>query len=337
LEGSAALAQACANLLLVTNHTGRANNGLIGVWPRANEQGAWDMGLRPAADLKAALAAAKMVYVAAADPLGDDPALAATLGEVPFMVVQELYLTETAKLADVVLPALPFTEREGSFTSGERRVQRFYPAVLPRPQARPDYAITGEIARKAGVDAETDSAARVMGRIAASLPDYAGIHYRRLAQVQEQWPIVGRGDLYYGGTGYENKQGLGVQLAPAAQQGQAPALTWPQVAEIAVPEGSLLAVPVTVLYDQGITVSTSPLLQTRIPQPYLTVCPAEAQRLNAEAGDLVQVSLGEQAVKVTLRVDENIPAGVALAPRSLGLPIFAPAAIQVRVAQKATV
>ncbi len=51
LEASQALAQACANLLVATNHTGRPNNGLIGVWQRANDQGAWDMGFRPAADL----------------------------------------------------------------------------------------------------------------------------------------------------------------------------------------------------------------------------------------------------------------------------------------------
>jgi len=126
LAGSQALAQACANLLLATGHVGRAHNGLIGVWPRANDQGAWDMGFRPLPDLKAALQAAKALYVVAADVAGDNPLLPEATD---FLVVQDLFLTATAKLADVVLPVQAFTEREGTYTSGERRVQRYYPAV----------------------------------------------------------------------------------------------------------------------------------------------------------------------------------------------------------------
>ena len=93
LAESAALAQACANLLLVTGHVGRANNGLLGVWPRANDQGAWEMGLRPRPDLLAALQAANALYIAAADPVGDDPAFQSAFGEDKFVVVQELFLT----------------------------------------------------------------------------------------------------------------------------------------------------------------------------------------------------------------------------------------------------
>ena len=59
--------------------------------------------------------------------------------------VQELFLTETARLAEVVLPAQAFSEREGSYTNGERRVQRFYPGVPPGPQVRADFTITAQI------------------------------------------------------------------------------------------------------------------------------------------------------------------------------------------------
>ncbi len=80
--------------------------------------------------------AAKALYVVGADPAGDDRPWQQADGSAGFLVVQELFLTATASLADVVLPVQAFTEREGSFTSGERRVQRFYPAVPARPDCQ---------------------------------------------------------------------------------------------------------------------------------------------------------------------------------------------------------
>ncbi|MBN2146470.1 MAG: NADH-quinone oxidoreductase subunit NuoG [Anaerolineales bacterium] len=329
LQGSQALAQACANLLISTNHIGKPNNGLVAVWSRPNDQGAWDLGWRPDANLKAALGEAKAVYIAAADPAADDPQLADALQAVPFVVVQELFLTDTARLADVILPAQAFTEREGTFTSGERRVQRYYPAVLPNPGCKADFAIAAELTNRLGAEAEAGSAALVMKKIAAATPDYAEVSYRLLAQVEEQWPIIGRSDVYYGGTSYENTQGLGVQLAPAAQRGKPlAAAPLPAVAKHApLPEGSLLAVPVTLLYDRGVTVLTAELLGQRIPQPYLAVHPGDAQHLGLKPGSQVTFSLGGRPVQADLRLDENIPQGVALLPRSLGIPLFDPQGI----------
>jgi NADH-quinone oxidoreductase subunit G len=324
LAGSQALAQACANLLIVTNHIGRPNNGLIAVWGEGNGQGVWDMGLRPVTDLRAAIEAAKALYIVAADPAGDELALAAPIQRAGFLVVQELFLTETARMADVVLPAQSFTEREGTYTSGERRVQHFYPAVQPQGQARPDYAIIAQIGRLLGLALEDRSALLVMDRqIATHLPDYAGVTYRKLAEVVEQWPIIGRADLYYGGTSYSNSQGLGVQLLPAAQRGEPVALGWirPPARE---PNG-LLAAPITRLYDRARTVLSSRMLLGRIPAPYVVMNPADAGRLGIEAGSLVEVRFGgaeNQVVPdVTVRLDEQAPPGVLLVPRSMGMPV----------------
>ena len=134
------LAAACAEL--VKSRAGKPNNGLVGVWNAPNTQGAYELGFRPALDLAAELKG-KAVYVAAADPAGDDPALAEALKSAQFVVVQELFLTETAKLADVVLPASAYTEREGTYTSAERRVQRFYPAVPARPGTKARFCLDG--------------------------------------------------------------------------------------------------------------------------------------------------------------------------------------------------
>jgi NADH-quinone oxidoreductase subunit G len=208
---NADLAEACAEL--VKDRAGKPNNGLIGVWPRGNEQGAWELGFQPAGDLVKALSG-KTVYIVAANPARNAAMLNALKGA-KFIIVQELTLTATAQMAQVVLPASAFTERGGSFTSGERRVQRYYPAVPALEGTLPDYAITAAIAREIGIDMEDSSPAVLMDRIAARMPAFAGISYGKLAEVTEQWPIIGRSDVYYGGTSYQNSQGLGVHLSLA--------------------------------------------------------------------------------------------------------------------------
>jgi NADH-quinone oxidoreductase subunit G len=329
LEGSTALAVACAEL--VKGRAGKPNNGLIGVWPRANDQGAWEMGFKPADDLAKTLKG-KTVYIAAVDPVGDDPALAAALKEAKFAVVQELFLTETAKLADVVLPVQAYTERDGSFTSAERRVQRFYPAVPPRGETKADFAITAAIAREVGVELEGRLASLVMDELSASVKSFADISYLKLAEVTEQWPIVGRGDLYYGGTTYENKQGLGVQLALAAlTPSPSPREAPPNGAGrggLRPDEDQWLAVPITRLYDCGITVATSVLLRQRIGEVYVALHPDAARKLGVTAGEKVELN----GSRLEVRLDATISTGVALVPRSMGFPINTPAVAQLKKA-----
>ena len=333
LQGSQALAQASANLLLATDHVGKVNNGLLGVWSRANDQGAWDMGFRPAPDLNAALGAARCAYIVAADPAGDDSRLAEAL-HADFVVVQDMFLTSTAKLADVVLPVRSFIEREGTYTSGERRVQRYYPVLPDRSPLLPDFAITGQIGQRLGLDLESRIASRVMGRIAASLPDYAGLSYTALSAVEEQWPIIGRSDLYYGGTTYENRQGLGIQLPPSILQGKPVSLGWPQPPEVSVPKLGLLAFPVTRLYDRGSTLVHSELLHERLAVPQVIMNPEDAQHLKIIDRSTVDLSIAEQHFLVEARLSQEVPAGIALVPRSLGVPVHEPTAVAVRLPEK---
>ncbi len=331
LEGSAALAAACAGLVSQHGKVGQPNNGLVAVWQKANEQGAWDLGLRPIADLKAAIEAAKVVYFVAADPAGDDSAIQALLAErfeqpEPLTIVQDLFETETSQYADVILPALAQTEREGTFTSGERRVQRFYPVASPKGEAKADFDIAATIGAQLGITLKGRFPSLVFPQIAAEVPGYAGLSYQKLAEVSAQWPIVGRGDLYYGGTGYENKQGLGVQLAPTggeAPQGQAYAL----------PNGTLTAVPVTRLYDHGVMTQTAEVLQPRLVEPYIVLNPADAETQKATDGMTVTVSVNGASGAAVVVVDENVPAGFALVPRSCGIPVVEPTEIRIGIAE----
>jgi NADH-quinone oxidoreductase subunit G len=330
VAGSSALATACAKLLNENGFTGRANNGLIGVWERANDQGAWEMGFTVEENLVKALKG-KSVYIVGADPVHDDPKLAKALAGAKFVAVQDVMETETTEMADVVLPAQTFTEREGTLTSGERRVQRFYPAVPPRGDARPDFAITAQIARHMGVILEGTSVSVVFDLLAGTVKSFEGLDYATLAEVRDQFPIVGRGDMYYGGTTYENRDGLGAHLSAAATRRER--MSIPRVQREAVPqpkEKELLAVPVNKLYHRGTTVMPAELLHERIGETSVSLHPEAASRLGVKAGQSVNVSFNGASGQAVVRLDDSISEQVALVPRSMGIPIREPVLAKVK-------
>ena len=330
VSDSAAVAAACAKLLQDSGHVGKPNNGLIGVWERANDQGAWEMGFKVEEDL-ANLLKGKVVYIVGANPVADDSKLAEALQGAEFVAVQDVMETATTEIADVVLPAQAFTEREGTLTSGERRAQRFYPAVPATGVSKPDFAITAQIARQMSVTLEGTSVSAVFDMLTKAVKSFEDLNYARLAEVKEQLPIVGRADLYYGGTTYENTMGLGVHLSAAATRGET--VNIPQVRSEAPSyptENALLAVPITKLYDRSTTVMMSAnLLRDWIGGPTISLHPDAAQNLGMAAGQLVTVSFDGVSGEAVVKVDETVPAGVALIPRSMGLAIRGPVAARV--------
>lgn len=336
LGGTQALAQACTNLVLATSHYGRANNGLVGVWRRVNDQGAWELGFRPVMpvdhqpDLFTKMSQAPVLYLAAADPAGDDPARFSPGG---FLIVQELFMTATARLADVVLPAQSWAEREGTYTNGERRVQRFYPAIPERPGTLADFSLTGKIAERLGIEMETRFPILAFNALSQANKAFAGLSYQRLSQVEEQWPIIGRSDLYYGGTTYENRHGMGVHLALV---GGEPGLSWPAMADFSGPKMGLLAVPITYLFDEGNTIKTSILLKERTPAPFVLISPNDAERMRIPDGSPVRVSpeTGHPAIAIA-KVAPDVPERILLAPRSFGLGIEEPVPVEVLLAERA--
>jgi len=309
-----AVSAACASLLVSSGKAGSLNSGLLAAWEKGNLQGAWELGFQPAGDLSAALAGAQVVYAAAADPLGDNPAL--RLADGAFLIVQELFLTPTAQQADVVLPAMSFVEREGSYTSGERQVQRFYPAVQPRQGTLADFAITAQVARAAGVELENRAASLVFQRMADSVAAYAGLSYTRLAEVREQWPQIGREDLYYGGTGYDNKQGMGARLNTIGA-GEPVAAPVPARGAAAAVAGSLAAYPTRKLYARSLLMQFTPLLQSRWVEPVALLHPDTAANLNLQAGSPIELNLNGVQHNLQVVLDESVPVGVALLPQGV--------------------
>jgi len=183
---------------------------------------------------------------------------------------------------------------------------------------------------------EGTSPSIVFDFLAATVKSFDGLDYAKLAEVTEQWPIVGRGDLYYGGTTYENTQGLGAQLTSAAGRGETYKLPAAKKAKSLRPkEGEVLAVPVTKLYDQGATVVPAELLSERIGEATVTLNPATARELGAEAGELVKLAFNGTQAEVRVRTDEAVSTGVALVPRSFGLAVREPVAASVKSTKKA--
>jgi NADH-quinone oxidoreductase subunit G len=244
-------------------------------------------------------------------------------------------LTETAKLADIVLPAQSFIEREGTLTNGERRVQRFFAAVQERPQALADFSITAQIGQRVGIELEDRLPVLVMDQIAAQIPDYSEVSYAEVSAVVEQWPPVGRSDVYYGGTTYENSQGLGFELQPAAQRGEQVPLTAVQPSGASsTDEVDLIAVPITILYDQGQMVMPAGVLHGRIPEPYILVHPHTAAPLGVAEGAHALINLSGAEFEVVGHIDETIPPAMVLVPRSMGIPIHGPTPVEIVVLEQ---
>ena len=132
------------------------------------------------------------LYIFGEDPAVADPNIShvqAGLEKCDFVVVQDLFLTDTAKMADVVLPGAAFAEKDGTFTNTERRVQRIRKAVNPPGEARPDWQIFRDLSKKMGYEMNYESAEDVFEELRQLLPQYNGITFKRLEEVGLQWPV----------------------------------------------------------------------------------------------------------------------------------------------------
>lgn len=134
----------------------------------------------------------KGMYIVGENPILSEPdssKVEEALKKLDFLVVQDIFLTETAKLADVVLPAGTFAEKNGTFTNTERRVQRIRKAIEPIGESKPDWWITCEIAKKLGAKGfDFENTSQIMEEIACLTPIYGGISYERLENGGLQWP-----------------------------------------------------------------------------------------------------------------------------------------------------
>ncbi|MFQ6122719.1 MAG: formate dehydrogenase subunit alpha, partial [Dehalococcoidales bacterium] len=219
---------AIANLAMLTGNVGKPGSGVNPLRGQNNVQGACDMGAlpnvypgyqavsnsaikekfetawdcslpaQPGLTITEIIEAAYNEQIKAIYIMGENPVLSEpeakhaeeALQKLEFLVVQDIFLTETAKLAHVVLPGVTFAEKDGTFTNTERRVQRVRQAIEPVGNAKPDWWITCRIAQKMGKGNGFNfaSPSQIMEEIAQLTPSYGGISYRRLEKDGLQWP-----------------------------------------------------------------------------------------------------------------------------------------------------
>ena len=217
------------------------------------------------------------------------------LTKLEFLVVQDLFLTETAAFADVILPACSWAEKEGTFTNTERRVQRFYQAIRPVGESRPDWQIICELASRLGHPMEYASPEAVMAEIAACLPAYGGIRYERLGEEGLQWPCP---TPEHPGTPILHREkftrGLGrfsaVEFRPAAEL---PDETYPFI----FTTGRSLY-----HYHGGSMTRRSRPLNEHRPSAYAEVDPETGAALGLTDGDLIRVTSRRGALTVPVRL-----------------------------------
>jgi formate dehydrogenase alpha subunit len=218
---------AVANLAMLTGNIGKPGSGVNPLRGQNNVQGACDVGALPnvypgyqsVADpnIKEKFEAAwgvtlnptpgktlteimplahegkvKAMYLMGENPYLSDPDAShvrEAMRRLDFFVVQDIFLSETALLADVVLPACSFAEKDGTFANTERRVQRVRKAIEPVGDSRPDWWITCQIAQYLGAKGfDFKNPSQIMDEIASVTPSYGGINYRRLEKEGLQWP-----------------------------------------------------------------------------------------------------------------------------------------------------
>ena len=318
LSGSKALAQAAANFLIESGHIGRRNNGLLVPLPGANGMGLHYLGFTPEATLDIMENPPKVLIVAQAELLDDDPVARAWLSQVETVIYANFFDDGISELADFVLPLQTFAERDGSFVNGERRVQRFYTAQGPIGQSLPAWKLFGGLRGALGAADSKPSAAAVMLDLSENISAFDGITYKALAQVKREFPDVGGRDQYYGGTAYTNTGGLGVQIPTASdrRKGRRPRQL-PAFEQPAASEDEVLIMPITRLYNRQRNFRPTLILEPRILTPFAVINTEDAAAMGINEDDIVEINLGESSVRARAALSDDISAGAAALPRHL--------------------
>lgn len=224
----------------------------------------------------------------------------AAFEKLDFFVVQDIFLSRTAEFADVVLPASPSLEKEGTFTNTERRIQRLYKAFEPLGDSKPDWQIITEVANRLGADWTYTHPSEVMAEAAKLMPLYAGVTYNRLEGYNSlQWPVAEDGTdtplLYTDGFPFPDGK---ARLFPVDWT---PALEFPAEYDIHVNNGRLLE-----HFHEGNMTYKSKGISSKTPEVFLEVSPELAKERGLKDGTLVRLTSPYGNVKVKCHITDRV-------------------------------
>lgn len=336
---------ALINLALLTGHVGRYGSGLVPVRGQNNVQGGGDMGALPNklpgfqdvenAELRGKFEEVwgqeipseagkhislmheamdegdlKCLYVLGENPMqseADAKEMRRRLEDLEFMVVQDIFLTATAELADVVFPAAGWGEAEGTFTSSERRVQRVRKAIDPPGQAKDDIEILSELARAMDHDWTIPTAKEAWDEMRALSPLHGGMSYERLESMGGiQWPCPDEssdGELFLHARLWERP--LTTEPAPF------------HAVEYAAPVDELTEeFPTRLTTGRRLDSYNTGVQSGRYSSPrriagVLDLSPEDGADLGVSEGDLVKVTSRRGSLEAPVRFDRSLRPGLA--------------------------
>jgi formate dehydrogenase major subunit len=252
----------------------------------------------------------KALYIIGENPLVSDPDLnhcEKSLKNLDFLVVQDIFLTETARLADVVLPSACFAEKEGTFTNTDRRVQRVRKAVEPPGQAWEDWKITCEIAGRMGYAMQYENSRQIMEEIARLTPSYGGISYDRIEQEGIHWPAP---TVEHPGTPILHREqftkGKGtfhaIDYIPPAEKTDA---DYPMY----LTTGRLLY-----QYHTGTMTMKSEGLMDIAPECFVEISPQDARKYELQDGAAVNIASRRGNIQAKIKVSTKAVSGTVFIP-----------------------
>jgi formate dehydrogenase alpha subunit len=332
---------ALANLAMITGQIGKPSSGVNPLRGQNNVQGACDLGGLPNVysgyqrvddpavrqkfekawgislpaqpgltlmEMMKAIAEGKIkaLFVLGENPVLTDPngnQVREELKHLDLLVVQDIFLSETAELAHVVLPGVSFAEKDGTYTNTERRVQRVRKAIEPIGDARPDWQILCDLASRLGTPMAYESPAAIMEEIASLTPSYGGIRYDRLEGLGLQWPCP---TPDHPGTPYLHRgqftRGKGkFHVTPYTEPPELPDEAYP-----------FLLTTGRVLYHYHTMISRkSKGLSEIYPEGVVEIHPEDAGRLGIRADNgLVEVTSRRGKVHAKARITETVSPGL---------------------------
>jgi len=329
-----------ANLAMLTGHVGRPSTGVNPLRGQNNVQGACDMGglpgvftgyqrvndpatvkkfedawgvtelnTKPGLTITGMINAAhqgslKAIYVMGENPLTSDPDITHVehaLSNLEFLVVQDIFLSETASLADVVLPAASFAEKEGTYVNTERRVQLARAAVPPPGLARPDWVIIAELCGRLGLAADYGGPAEVLKEINGLTPSYKGITHARLSSGHGlQWPCPNEN---HPGTEYLHREQF------TKGKGSFLPCDFKPAAETPDDEYDFILTTGRVYYHfhTGTMTRRIDILEREAPEPLVEINPEDAKKLGIRNSDTVELESRRGSIRLKAEVTPRVP------------------------------